>query len=109
MLIKIITVGKLKDRALQARCDEFAKWLGPYAKVEQRELVDSDVEREGAAINKELDRDRSAALIVLSEEGREFSSVAFAEQLGRFDRKVVFVIGGPYGLTSAVKARADIL
>ncbi|NMA45067.1 MAG: 23S rRNA (pseudouridine(1915)-N(3))-methyltransferase RlmH [Lentisphaerae bacterium] len=109
MLIKIITVGKLKDRALQARCDEFAKWLGPYAKVEQRELVDSDVEREGAAINKELDRDRSAALIVLSEEGREFSSVAFAEQLGRFDRKVVFVIGGPYGLASAVKARADIL
>jgi len=109
MLIKIIVVGKLKDRALQARCDEFTKWLGPYAKVEQRELADSDVEREGAAISKELDRDRGAAVVVLSEEGREFGSVAFAEQLGRFDRKVVFVIGGPYGLAPAVKARADVL
>ena len=49
MLIKIVAVGRLKDRALQARCDEFAKWLGPYAKLEIRELPDSTVEREGKA------------------------------------------------------------
>ena len=50
MLIKIVVIGRLKDRALQARCDEFAKWLGPYAKLEIRELPDSTVEREGKAL-----------------------------------------------------------
>ena len=29
--------------------------------------------------------------------------------LGNFNRKVVFVIGGPYGLDPAVKARAELL
>ena len=108
MLIKIVVIGRLKDRALQARCDEFAKWLGPYAKLEIRELPDSTVEREGKAILKELDRERGAAVVVLSEEGREFTSTAFASVLGNFNRKVVFVIGGPYGLDPAVKARAEV-
>jgi 23S rRNA (pseudouridine1915-N3)-methyltransferase len=109
MLIKIIVVGKLKDRALRVRCEDFATWLKPYAKIEERVLPDSDVTREGVAIIKELERDRGAALLVLSEEGREYSSVAFAELLGSFDRKMIFVIGGPYGLAAPVKARADLL
>ena len=45
MLIKVLVVGRLKDRAIQARCDEFAKWLGPYAKLEVQELPDSIVAR----------------------------------------------------------------
>ena len=110
MLLKIIVVGKLKDRAIQARCDEFAKWLSPYAKLEVRELADSTVAKEGEAILKELAKEHSACVVVLSEEGREFTSVEFAAQLDRMAaQKVVFVIGGPYGLDSAVKARANLL
>ena len=33
----------------------------------------------------------------------------FAEKLGSCDRKIVFVIGGPYGLAPEVKQRADLL
>lgn len=109
MLIKIIVVGKLKDRAIQARCDEFAKWLGPYAKVETVELPDSTPAKEGAAILKHLEREKNSAIIALSEEGREFTSAAFAETLGRFDRKIVFIIGGPFGLDPNVKTRATLL
>ena len=109
MLIKVLVVGRLKDRAIQARCDEFAKWLGPYAKLEVQELPDSNVAKEGQAILKALERDRGAALVVLSEEGKEFTSVKFAEVLGKFDRKVVFVIGGPYGLAPEIRAKADLL
>jgi len=94
---------------MQARCDEFAKWISPYAKLEVVELPDSTVEKEGQAILKALEKERTSAVVVLSEEGREFTSVQFAETLGRFDRKVVFVIGGPYGLAAGVKARADLL
>ncbi len=109
MLLKVITVGKLKDRALQARCAEYAKWIGSYGKIELRELPDSDVEKEGAAILKELEKERNACVVVLSEEGKEFSSVGFADMVGRTDRKLVFVIGGPLGLSPAVKQKADLL
>ncbi|WP_419643291.1 23S rRNA (pseudouridine(1915)-N(3))-methyltransferase RlmH [Victivallis vadensis] len=109
MLIKVLVVGRLKDRAIQARCDEFAKWLGPYAKLEVQELPDSNVAKEGQAILKALERDRGAALVALSEEGKEFTSVKFAEVLGKFDRKVVFVIGGPYGLAPEIRVKADLL
>lgn len=109
MLIKVLVVGRLKDRAIQARCDEFAKWLGPYAKLEVQKLPDSNVAKEGQAILKALERDRGAAVVALSEEGKEFTSVKFAEVLGKFDRKVVFVIGGPYGLAPEIRAKADLL
>ena len=109
MLIKVIVVGKLKDKSIQARCDEFAKWLGPYAKIDIRILPDSTVEKEGVAIRKELEHDRNRFLVVLSEEGKEFSSVEFAEKLKRLDRKIVFVIGGPFGLSPEVKEQADLL
>lgn len=109
MLIKVLVVGRLKDRAIQARCDEFAKWLGPYAKLEVQELPDSNVAKEGQAILKALERDRGAALVALSEEGKEFTSVKFVEVLGKFDRKVVFVIGGPYGLAPEIRVKADLL
>ena len=109
MLIKAITVGKLKDRFLQARCDEYAKWIGAYAKLEVRELPDSNSAREGAAILKELEKERNSFVVVLSEEGREYSSQAFADALGKISRKTVFIIGGPTGLSQEVKARADLV
>lgn len=109
MLMKAIVVGKLKDKMMQSRCDEYAKWIGSYAKIEVRELADSTPEQEGQAIVRELDKDRNAYVVVLSEEGREFTTRQFAEHLGQLDRKVIFVIGGPYGHIPAVKQRANLL
>ncbi len=109
MLIKIIVIGKLKDRLMQSRCEEYAKWIGGYSKVEVRELPDSTVEKEGEAILRELGKDGNAYIAVLSEEGQEFTSVAFSAHLQRIDRKVVFVIGGPLGLASSVKDKANLL
>ncbi len=109
MLIDIIAVGKLKNRGLQAGCDEFLKWISPYAKTAVRLLPDSDTENEGRAILKALERERNAEIIALSEEGREYSSPEFASMLGGLDRKAVFVIGGPFGLAEPVKRSADLL
>ena len=109
MLMKAIVIGKLKDKMMQSRCDEYAKWIGSYAKLEVRELADSTPEQEGQAIVRELDKDRNAYVVVLSEEGREFTTRQFAEHLGQLDRKVIFVIGGPYGHIPAVKQRANLL
>ena len=73
------------------------------------ELPDSTVEKEGQALLKAIEKEKNAAVVVLSEEGKEFSSTGFADVLGKFDRKVLFIIGGPYGLAPEVKAKATLL
>ncbi len=108
MLIKLLVVGRLKDKGLQARCSEYIKWLGNYAKVELVELTDSTVEREGDALLKALEKERGV-VVVLTEEGKEFSSEGFAQWLGSQNSKVTFIIGGPYGIAPAVKSRATLL
>lgn len=108
MRFRIIAVGRLKDRAMQQRCDEFVKWLGPYAKTDLVELADATVEKENAAILRALSKE-DGFKIVLSEDGVELSSEAFAARLSAIDRKVILVIGGPGGLAPEVKRRADLV
>ena len=43
MNIKIICVGKLKEKYLKMAQDEYLKRLGPYAKVEVIEIKDEDL------------------------------------------------------------------
>lgn len=109
MRFRVIAVGKLKDRALDARVREYLKWLTPYAATELLELPDSNRERESAAVLKQLEKERGSYRIVLGEEGREFDSDDFARHLRSIDRGVVFVVGGPAGLTPEVKAAADLV
>ena len=109
MLLEILAVGKMKDRALQARCDEYQTWLGAYGKVKMELVPDSTPDKEGTALLRHLDKEQGAHVIALTEEGQEYTSVAFARHLESIQRKVVFVIGGPDGLSPAVKQRADEL
>ena len=55
MLMKIIVVGKPKDKVLGAKSAEFVSRCGAYGKVECVELPDSDVAKEGKALMKELE------------------------------------------------------
>ncbi len=109
MLVQLLAVGKLKDRALEARCEEYLKWLTAYGKATLDIVPDSDPEREGAAILKRLEKERNARIIALAEEGTQYTSPELARHLGAFQTKLVFVIGGPMGLSTAVKQRAHEL
>ena len=109
MLLDIVAVGRMRSRELSALSAEFAKRLRAYARLKMTELADSDVAGEGRAICRELDRARGAKVVVLSEEGKLFSTVDFAGFLEKCDTRVVFVIGGPFGLAPEVKARADLV
>jgi 23S rRNA (pseudouridine1915-N3)-methyltransferase len=108
MLIKIIAVGKIKDRGLQGKITEFSKWISRYAKLETVELRDSNIEQESEAILKCLGKDKTF-VFTLSEEGKEFTSNEFSQKLSGIDKKMTFIIGGPFGLPPAVKQRADCL
>ena len=109
MLLDVVAVGKLRSRELAALASEFARRMGAYARLRVTELADSDVAGEGKAICRELDRERGAKVVVLAEEGKLFSTAEFAAFLKKCDTRVVFVVGGPFGLAPEVKARADLL
>ena len=109
MLMKLILIGKLKDKAIQAKCEEYLKRLRHYGKLEVVELADSGIESEGKDILKELERDRVRDFIVLTEEGKEYTSTQLSQRLFESDRKLVFLIGGPYGIAPEVKAAANTL
>ena len=109
MLLDVVAVGRLRSREITALAAEFAKRLGKYARLKVTELVDSDPAGEGRAILRELDRARGAKIVVLSEEGKLFSTAEFAGLLEKCDTRVLFVVGGPFGLAPEVKARADLL
>lgn len=109
MLIDLIVIGELKERAYQERCLEYQRRLRAYGKIEIKVLPDSSPEREAEKILKYLERENNAEIIVLSEEGKEFTTADFARKIGGINRKLLFVIGGPFGLSSAVKQRADWL
>ena len=108
-MTKLVAVGKMRDKFCEQQCSSFLTRAGAYGKCEVITVPDSDVAGEGKAIIRELDKERNAIVVILSEEGKEFTTAEFSAFLGRADRKIVFVIGGPFGLAPEVKSRASML
>ena len=51
-----------------------------------------------------------AFIILMDERGQNMTSEAFAQKLQQVScEKIVFIIGGPYGVTSALKTRANLM
>lgn len=106
MNVKIISVGKVKDRHLNAKIEELVTRTRRFAKVTLVELKDSVPAKEGSALCDCLKRENGYKF-VLSEEGVTYSSLQFADRISALQRDLVFVIGGPFGLAPAVKDMAD--
>jgi len=103
----LIVIGKLKNRAIFELCHDYSKRLQRHAQLECLELKDSDSESEGRRIIEILDK-RPAFVYALAEEGGSISSRQLANAIHTHGSQPVhFVIGGPYGLSQAVKERAD--
>jgi hypothetical protein len=123
MKIKVITVGKLKEKYLKDGIAEYSKRISRFAKLEMIELADEKtpdkasesenqkiLEIEGQRIlSKVGDRD---FVIVLAIEGKTFSSEEFSKQLEEASIKgfstLTFIIGGSLGLAQNVKKRATL-
>lgn len=122
MNIKIITVGKLKEKYLIAGIAEYTKRLGGYAKIQLVEVPDekapetlSDAEmqqikrKEGERIlSKIKDQEYVFALAI---EGKNPSSEEFARQIDQLGiqgkSQLTFVIGGSLGLSEEVIKRSN--
>jgi 23S rRNA (pseudouridine1915-N3)-methyltransferase len=99
-MIKIIAVGRIKERFVSEGIAEYTKRLGSLARLEIIEIRDSNKEEEAEKILKAVGDDFLVALDVC---GKELSSEEFALFLKKNnDKKISFVIGGPEGLSSKV-------
>jgi len=114
-MIKVICVGKLKEKYLVDAIDEYKKRISKYTKLEIIELVDSNIDDEVLALKKEKDSilkniNDKDFVITLEIEGKEFSSVEFANFLDNTfinNSNIVFIIGGSYGLSEEIKQRSN--
>ncbi|MBR4474114.1 MAG: 23S rRNA (pseudouridine(1915)-N(3))-methyltransferase RlmH [Oscillospiraceae bacterium] len=120
--IRIICVGKLKERFYADALAEYEKRLAPFCRLELIELpeerlgdrpkageIENALMREGERIEKQLLRD--AQLVCLCVEGRQMDSPAFSELLRSCEAsghpRICFVIGGSFGLSEELKRKAD--
>lgn len=122
MNIKIITVGKLKEKYLVQGINEYTKRLSKYAKVEIIEVPDEKApeklsqaemlqvkDKEGQQILAKIkDQDYVLALAI---DGNQPSSEAFAQQIDQLgiqgNSQLAFVIGGSLGLSEEVLNRSN--
>lgn len=118
MNIKLIAIGKTDDKNLQALIDDYQKRLSFYIKFELELIPDiKNVKNLSESQQKEKEGELILAkitptdqLLLLDENGKAFSSVSFSEELQKKMnsgiKTLVFVIGGPYGFSDAVYAKA---
>ena len=108
LLIRIIAVGKIKDFYLQHKIKEFADRINHDFRLEVIEIKDSSPQSEGLKILDILRKDQGY-VFALSEEGKEYDSVSFAQRLANISGRINFIIGGPDGLSEEVKSASSEL
>ncbi len=120
MNIKIIALGKIKEKFLKEGVDEFLKRLTPYSSVEILELNPIEIKDENL-VEKILDEEGekilslikpSSFVVTMEIGGKMFSSEEFSakieELINEGVSELIFVIGSSCGLSKKVSARADL-
>ena len=111
-MIKLLCVGKIKEKFYKDAIMEYKKRLSKYTKLQIIEIND---EKEEVALKKEAENimkyiNEKDYVITLEIEGKTLSSVEFAEKLAKtlmINSNITFVIGGSYGLADSIKQRSN--
>ncbi|WPY97475.1 23S rRNA (pseudouridine(1915)-N(3))-methyltransferase RlmH [Christiangramia sp. OXR-203] len=119
MTIKLVCVGKTDKRELEDLINIYSERLQHYIKFELDVIPDLKKTKnldENQQKNKEGDlilsgTQNSDFLVLLDEDGKQYDSVAFSEYIQKRMntglKRLIFVIGGPYGFSDAVYTRAN--
>lgn len=119
MTIRLLTIGKTDSKQLEELISIYEKRLFHYIKFEfdiipgiknSKNLSEQQQkQKEGELILKKVIP--SDFLVVLDENGKQFSSVEFSnliqKRMNSGIKNLVFVIGGPYGFSNEVYLRAN--
>lgn len=119
MKILLLVIGKTDDDYLITGIKKYVGRLGHYVSFEMKEIPDI---RNRKTLSEEQQKKSESFLllsqfqagdyiILLDENGKQFTSVDFSENLEKLmasgSKRIVFVIGGPYGFSQDVYAKAN--
>lgn len=121
--IRLICVGKMREKFYIDAFNEYSKRLSPYCRFELTELsevrlpeapsqaqIDAALEKEAAEILKFIPQD--AYVVALCVEGKQMPSETMASLIQNRENsgkpRLCFLIGGSYGMAEVVKAKADL-
>ncbi len=117
MKIQLWSIGKANDKDLQSMIDDFSNRISKYHSVEwkiipppKQQLPESEYKKtEGQSILNSLQKDDY--LVLLDERGKMLSSPGLAalinERANQSTKRLVFLIGGAFGVDEPVKKRAN--
>lgn len=119
-MIKIICVGKLKEKAIISLVDDYLKRILPYSKISIDELKDYpnfeddasnklSIEKESKSILDKITNDDFVILLDLR--GKYYTSVEISQLIDQASiygsKNIVFVIGGSLGVDETLVQRAN--
>jgi 23S rRNA (pseudouridine1915-N3)-methyltransferase len=111
-MIKIISVGKLKEKYLLEALNEYVKRISKYTKIELIELPDYNydevktINEEGKNILSKINE--KDYVVTLNIKGKKLNSIELAKFIDtNLSNNLVFVIGGSYGLSEDVQKRSN--
>ena len=117
MKIKILQIGKTKEKWIQQGIQMYLTRLEPYLKIEVEEIpsvsilnADSQDMVKAKEASKWLKRINSDDyVILLDEHGEEQTSLEFANFLANLseNKKIVFIIGGDYRTHQSIKESSN--
>ena len=122
MNIRIVCVGKLKEKYLKEACDEYVKRLTKYCRLDIIELKEAKLpENASPADEEKVKIDEGKAIlsklfekeyvITLKVLGKHLSSIELAEKISNLsvsgNADIAFVIGGSLGLSDEVSKRSN--
>lgn len=114
-MIKIICVGKIKEKFFAEAIKEYEKRLSKYTKLKIIEVEDYNLNNEQIIKQKEKEQilkhiEQKDYIITLEIEGNELTSIELSkkiESICTINSNITFIIGGSYGLDEEIKKKAN--
>ena len=114
-MIKIISVGSLKEKYLKEAQEEYLKRISKYHNIEIIEVKDEGITEVNKALKKEEESIKKHItgkeyIITLDIKGKEISSTELALKINNIlieNSNITFIIGGSYGLSDEIKKLAN--
>ncbi len=104
-MIKIISIGKIKEKYMQEAINDYLKRVNKYHKVEIIELNDSNINDEKREIEKIINY--KDYIITLEIEGSTLSSIELSNKISSIwtncNSSITFIIGGSNGIHDDIK------
>lgn len=108
-MIKIICVGKLKEKYLLDGVNDYLNRIRKYHRIDVIQLNDSNIDDEGNDILKHIDK--KDYLVCMDIDGKMMSSLSFANFIDSTfvtNSNITFIIGGSFGIREDIKSLCNL-